>query len=418
MDRLHSGRPSRRAIIIGGSLGGLFAAHLLRASGFEVDVFERNVEDLAGRGAGIGTHDALVDVMRRIGVDADNALGIAIDTYLCLDRDGHITHRSRLPRIMSAWSRLYRPLRDALPAASYHAGRALERIDAERDGVTAIFADGSRASGDLLIGADGFRSTVRTQFLPDLRPAYAGYVAWRALAPESEIKPASIDLLFDSNAFCVPDGELLVSYAVPARDGDVRPGYRDYNIVWYRAADARTLADLNTDAAGYQHEQIPPPLIRPDVVAAINATAHALLAPPIAEIFAQARQSFFQPIYDLASPRMVFERAALLGDAAFVARPHIGAGVTKAALDAACLADAIVQYDDIDAALAHYDRERRSFGDWIVERSRDLGKFIGAGPLHRRPSLAEQADFVMQGYLAMPLDVRDWARRSLRRASA
>src|SRR5947209_9498393 len=117
MDRLHSGRPSRRAIIIGGSLGGLFAAHLLRASGFEVDVFERNVEDLAGRGAGIGTHDALIDVMRRIGVDTERALGVEIDTYLCLDRDGRVTHRSLPPRIMSAWSRLYLPLRDALPAA-------------------------------------------------------------------------------------------------------------------------------------------------------------------------------------------------------------------------------------------------------------------------------------------------------------
>ena len=47
------------ALIIGGSLGGLFAAHLLRAAGWQVDVFERSTEDLAGRGAGLGTHDAL-----------------------------------------------------------------------------------------------------------------------------------------------------------------------------------------------------------------------------------------------------------------------------------------------------------------------------------------------------------------------
>src|SRR5205807_1900715 len=125
-----------------------------------------------------------------------------------------------------------------------------------------------------------------------------------------------------------------------------------------------------------------------------------LLAPPIAEIFARARQSFFQPIYDLASPRIAFGRVALLGDAAFVARPHVGAGVTKAALDAACLADAIVRCGDLDAALAHYDVERRGFGDWIVARSRDLGKYIGAQARHQRPSLSEQADFAMQGYLA------------------
>src|SRR5262249_43734613 len=62
-------RMPRRALIIGGSLGGLFAAHLLRAAGWEVDVYERIGEDLAGRGAGLGTHDALRDMMARVGLD-------------------------------------------------------------------------------------------------------------------------------------------------------------------------------------------------------------------------------------------------------------------------------------------------------------------------------------------------------------
>jgi 2-polyprenyl-6-methoxyphenol hydroxylase-like FAD-dependent oxidoreductase len=75
---------------------------------------------------------------------------------------------------------------------------------------------------------------------------------------------------------------------------------------------------------------------------------------------------------------MVFGRAAILGDAAFVARPHVGAGVTKAALDAFCLADAIMAAGgDLDAALARYDRERCRFGEWIVGRGRDLGASIG-----------------------------------------
>ncbi|WP_368735033.1 FAD-dependent monooxygenase, partial [Serratia marcescens] len=68
----------------------------------------------------------------------------------------------------------------------------------------------------------------------------------------------------------------------------------------------------------------------------------------------------FQPIYDLESPRLAFGRVVLLGDAAFVARPHVGAGVTKAALDAACLADAIAAADGmLEPALARYDIERR-----------------------------------------------------------
>jgi 2-polyprenyl-6-methoxyphenol hydroxylase-like FAD-dependent oxidoreductase len=410
----------RRALIIGGSLGGLFAAHLLRAAGWDVDVFERIGEDLAGRGAGLGTHDALKQAMARIGLDVVTPLGVATHAYVCRDRSGRAVNEIRLERVMSAWARLYRPLKDALPAECYHPGMALARVEADERGVTAVFVDGARVTGDLLIGADGGRSTVRTQFLPEVKPAYAGYVAWRALAAEADVAPASRNALFEHLTFCIPDGELLISYPVPARDGDIRPGHRDYNIVWYRPTDAQQLADLNTDAAGQRHEQVPPPLIRPDVTAAVKAAARALLAPAVADIFVQTEQPFFQAIFDLASPRLVFGRVALLGDAAFVARPHVGAGVTKAALDATCLADATAAEPDLDAALARYDRERRRFGDWIVARSRDLGACIGvaATPGEASPPRAGRPEYVMREYAALPADVKNWAAGSLRRASA
>src|SRR5262249_48351324 len=80
--------PRRRALIIGGSLGGLFAAHLLRAAGWDVEVYERIGDDLAGRGAGLGTHDALRDMMARIGLDVVTPLGVATHAYVCRDRTG------------------------------------------------------------------------------------------------------------------------------------------------------------------------------------------------------------------------------------------------------------------------------------------------------------------------------------------
>src|SRR6266705_775304 len=217
----------RRVLIIGGSLGGLFTAHLLRGIGWHVDVFERSTEDLAGRGAGLGTHDALVAVLRRIGIDVDAPLGVETHAYIWLDRRGGVIREVALRRIMSAWARIYRPLKDALPAQHYHPGKALARVEPDDRGVTAVFADGARATGELLIAADGARSTVRAQFLPQIRPAYAGYVAWRALAAEADIAPAHRDLLLERNAFCVPAGELAISYPVPARDGELRPGKRD-----------------------------------------------------------------------------------------------------------------------------------------------------------------------------------------------
>ncbi|HEV2957699.1 MAG TPA: FAD-dependent monooxygenase [Xanthobacteraceae bacterium] len=407
--------PRRRALIIGGSLGGLFAAHLLRAAGWDVDVYERIGDDLTGRGAGLGTHDALRDMMARVGIDVVTPLGVATHAYVCRDRSGRAVHEIKLERVMSAWARLYRPLRDALPDANYHPGMTLARVETDARGATAVFADGTHISGDLLIGADGGRSTVRRQFLPEVKPQYAGYIAWRALVAESEVAPATRRELFDELTFCAPEGELSISYPVPARDGDIRPGRRDYNIVWYRPIDERQLADINTDASGVRHEQIPPPLIRPEIAAAVKADARALLPPAVADVFTRADPVFFQAIFDLASPRLVFARVALLGDAAFVARPHVGAGVTKAALDAACLADASAATPDLDAALAYYDRERRRFGDWIVARSRDLGACIGLGATATR---ALTPAYVMTEYATLPMDVKNWASGTLQRTSA
>jgi 2-polyprenyl-6-methoxyphenol hydroxylase-like FAD-dependent oxidoreductase len=400
----------KRALIVGGSLAGLFAAHLLRAIGWEVAVFERTPGDLAGRGAGIGTHDALIEVVQRIGLTLDSTMGVAIQAYACLDRDGHVLHEMPLRRMMSAWGVIYRPLKDRLPAQFYHSGCALARVEANAVDVTAILADGSRVTGDLLIAADGFRSTVREQFLPRLQPTYAGYVAWRAVIPEAEIAPALRGAIFDRITFCVPNGELTVSYPVPARDGDAREGHRAYNIVWYRPADFDALVDLCTDVEGRQHEisSIPPALIRPQILTETKAASSALLAPPVATVFSLARSPFFHPIYELTSPQLVFGRVVLLGDAAFVARPHVGAGVTKAALDAACLADAIAADNNLDQALAHYDLERRRFGEWFVARGREMGAWIRKHAATDRvdPEPDRQREVVRQ-YASTVLDIKN-----------
>jgi 2-polyprenyl-6-methoxyphenol hydroxylase-like FAD-dependent oxidoreductase len=371
--------PSRRALVIGGSLGGLLAAHLLRSTGWDVIVFERNPEDLTGRGAGLSTHPQLIDVLRRVGIDFDESMGVKVDTLFCLDRDGKTYLEEQTTRTMSSWGRLYRSLRDPLPDGSYRLGMSLTRVEQDENGVTAIFADGTRETGDLLVGADGGRSTVREQFLPDLQPSYAGYVAWRAMLDEIDVPPDIRAQIFERYTFCLPEGELFLAYPVPGRNNETQPGRRAYNIVWYRPTDPdKALPDLCTDATGKCHgTSIPPPLIRPEVTAAIKATARALVAPQVAEIFARTPQPFFQPIFDLASPRIAFGRVALVGDAAFVARPHVGAGVTKAALDAASLADAVAT-GDVATGLLRYQREQQPFGRGLVALGRHEGAYLSA----------------------------------------
>jgi 2-polyprenyl-6-methoxyphenol hydroxylase-like FAD-dependent oxidoreductase len=370
---------TRRALVIGGSLGGLLAAHLLRDVGWDVVVFERNAEDLTGRGAGLSTHPQLIDILRRVGIDFDESMGVKVTNLVCLDRHGHCYLEERTARTMSSWGRLYRSLRDPLPPGSYRLAKSLERVEQDAEGVTAIFADGTRETGDLLVGADGGRSTVREQFLPELQPNYAGYVAWRAMLDESDVPRDIRAEIFERYTFCLPDGELMLAYPVPGRNNETQSGRRAYNIVWYRPTDPdKALPDLCTDASGRAYgTSIPPPLIRPEVTAAIKATARALVAPQIAEIFARTPQPFFQPIVDLNSPQTAFGRVALLGDAAFVARPHVGAGVTKAALDAASLADAVAR-DDVATGLLRYQREQQPFGSGLVALARQEGAYLSA----------------------------------------
>lgn len=370
----------RRAIVIGGSLGGLFAANMLRTVGWDAHVYERVDNDLASRGAGIGTDEEMFHVMRRMGIAVDDSIGVYPTARVCLDRSGRVVREGPVPRMLSSWGRIYRALKDALPEERYHFTRTLTRYDAYADGVIANFSDGTRAEGDLLVGADGIRSTVRAQLLPDVEPRYAGYVAWRGVVDEAALRPALHAEIFHRYLFCLPEGEMVIAYPVPGPNNDLRAGGRSYNVVWYHPVPEEKLRDISTDAAGRHHKLgIAPQLIRPDVVDEIRRIARDVLAPQLAELVDAVPQIFFQAIYDLESPRMAQQRVALLGDAAFVARPHVGVGVTKAALDAEALGDALCECDhDIDSALERYDEKQRLFGTRVVERARRLGAHLEA----------------------------------------
>jgi 2-polyprenyl-6-methoxyphenol hydroxylase-like FAD-dependent oxidoreductase len=110
----------------------------------------------------------------------------------------------------------------------------------------------------------------------------------------------------------------------------------------------------------------------------MEEAARALLAPQFAEVVTKAKQVLFQPIFDLEVPQMTFGRVALLGDAAFVARPHCGMGVTKAAGDAMALVAALNGHTSIPDALAQYDTVRTQVGTAIVQHARHLGAYMQA----------------------------------------
>lgn len=368
-----------RALIVGGSLGGLFAANLLLRQGWDVEVFEHSGEDLVGRGAGIIPHPELFRCLERIGITIDDTFGVDIPVRVTFDRSGATIGTVPLRQVLTTWGRLYVLLKAAFPAQRYHFGFSFERLAQAADGVTAQFANGAEARGDLLIGADGIRSAVRAQLAPKAKPTYAGYVGWRGLAGENAFSPAVHRDLFPTFAFCLPPREMMLGYAVAGFTNSTRPGERCFNFVWYRPAEeSRELPRLCTDAASRRHDMsIPPPLIRADVLAEMRRAADKLLSPQFIEAVRHTRQPFFQPIFDLESSHIAFGRTALIGDAAFVARPHCGMGVTKGAGDAMALTDALRDAeDDVPAALAHYQSQRQRFGAAVVNHGRKLGAYL------------------------------------------
>ena len=109
----------------------MLAANLLRDTGWDVIVFERNAEDLTGRGAGISTHPQLIDILHRVGIDFDESMGIKVDTVICLDKSGKTYLETKTARTMSSWGRLYRSLRDPLSDEIYRLGMSLRRVEQE-----------------------------------------------------------------------------------------------------------------------------------------------------------------------------------------------------------------------------------------------------------------------------------------------
>ena len=367
-------------LVVGGSLGGLMAANLLHRAGHKVTLLEKSAASLDGRGAGIVTHRSLLDALRAAGAVVDDTLGVWVARRVALDLSGAPQAQTAYPQLLTSWSRLYNLLRAALPADCLRAGQELTRFSQRPDGVAVLCSNGQRYQADLLIASDGIRSTVRADLAPAVQPRYAGYAAWRGVCDEALLSACTRETLFEHFGFGLPDGEQIIGYPVAGALNSTRRGERRYNFVWYRPADpAAELPRLLTDASGQHHPAgISPQQVSPSEVARMRADAHRLLAPQWAEVIAKTAAPFLQPIYDLASDRLCFGRAALMGDAAFVARPHVGMGVSKASDDARALVRAIAAHGATPAALQAYETERVAPGLAVVERARRLGSYLEA----------------------------------------
>lgn len=263
------------------------------------------------------------------------------------------------------WGPLWHELRGRVPeSADFRSGTTVSAVEVTPDGVELATGSGSERF-DVVIGADGYRSAVRTAACPEVRPRYAGYLAWRgAFAADRLMAP---ELWPDEDCvYAVFPGGHVIIYRIP----DGRGGLR-VNWVLYTAPPPDL--DLRFD----NPTSLPPGTLAATLHIRLAHIADTQLAPYWGQLVrtTTADELFVQPMYDFTAPHYATGRLVLAGDAATVARPHTGGGAVKALQDATALEACLTSTPDWEAALHAYDSGRAATGRSMVE--------LGRRPRHR-----------------------------------
>ncbi len=365
-------------IVIGGSLGGLNAALWLRELGCNVRVFERAEKPLIGLGAGIVLNPATVRYLAQQPQFDVNALSVSTQALCYLGTDGAVITEQYVGYRFSSYNALYRGMLDAFGLTQYQLGHRVTHFEQDTNGVTVHLSNSHTTRCDLLVCADGIRSVGRQVLLgEDAKPSYAGYVAWRGIVKPSDIAPERYALMRNAITYHLLPNSHMLTYPIPVVDQvDITIDTPFINWLWYRnVAEGDTLNHLMTDKDN----------VRRDLSVGAGAVAHthvnqlrheaaALLPPPLNDLIQTTAQPFVQMIVDYAPPHLAFGRVCLIGDAAYVARPHAAAGSAKACEDGYQLALALQANDfDISVALSRWENHQRQIGEALLQRTRAAG---------------------------------------------
>ena len=364
------------ATIIGGSMAGLFAATALSKKGWDISIHEKVPVPLSGRGAGIATYDELADLVFKA-TNNNNVLGTTAKSRVSLDINGKIINSYDYPQVYTSWQYLFSILREQISNDDYFMGDDCIKIEQNEDKAIAFFENGKKKETDLIIVANGIKSELRTYVDNKAYPQYAGYVGWRGVVNEEEISKNSLETLSNYFIVVLPYNQQIASYPIAGEGKNpFKIGERRINWIWYKPVPQNSLQEILLGKSGQQFEDgIPPNEIREEIVNDLFKEAEEKLPPQLVELVKITKQPLIQPIFDLQSMKMKNGRVVTIGDAAFTARPHVGMGVTKAAMDAFTLSEYLEDSSNLDD-LDKWEHSRLKESQFIVNRSRKLGQYL------------------------------------------
>jgi 2-polyprenyl-6-methoxyphenol hydroxylase-like FAD-dependent oxidoreductase len=387
-------RKPKHVVIVGGSLGGLFAGVALKQHGYDTTILERNPTNLLdNQGAGIVAGGDTLAFFERYD-RCKRPVAVPAPKRMYLDRSGKVVQEMPMKGTMTSWDLCYYLLRAnydhqesgycKVPGPQpgdgnidYRYGCTVKEFRMEGDKVRVFYdkADGGQESviGDMLVGADGPSSTIRKILCPEVERKYAGYCVIRGTVPESEASEEAKKVFVEKFTFFHAPGIQNLTYTIPGTNGAVEPGSRLLNFVWYTnfAEGEQELEQVMTDKDGKRRRvTIPPGMMRPEAWEMVKKRGRDRLPPQMSEMVEKTKQPFVQCITDVTSPTNDFYggKVVLIGDALAGFRPHTVASTSQAAFDVLM----VVEYLQTGNH-AEFVRRTVEFARLVGQRGREIG---------------------------------------------
>lgn len=332
-----------KILIAGAGIAGLAMAIALRNRGMAFDMVEREPGD-TGRGAGIYLPGNSVRALARLGlIDRVREIASRIDVQQIFDARGRLLNEIDLS---SFWrpcggclslsrSALQRVLSDALAEAPIRYGLSVLRLQQESAGTVVTFSDGTRRTYDLVIGADGIQSTVRSAVFGREEPVDLGIASWRTIT----------DNRFGITGWTAMLGRSRTLLAIPVDAGRLYI-YADI------AADDGAFSGATADTVRALFSSIAPPLH--PIIDSLDPTA-IIHAGRLREVPAQ---------------RMHKGGVVLIGDAAHATSPSMAQGAGMALEDALVLAEVLSETSEVEAGLSAFSARRLGRIQWVQKQGR------------------------------------------------